>query len=521
MKRFLPVLLQAPLVVLAGGLLAYLLYGAVERIAYPYDIEWMEGGMLVHVWRIREGLGLYTEPDADWIPYIYPPLYPWLMSLVGEPSYVVGRSISLLGTLAAAGAAAFAVHREGASWGFAVAAAGLFIGCYDESGTFYDLVRADALAIGLAAWSIALCKVGSRNAVIGSGLLLVLAFLAKHNYAMFGVGMLIWLWVTHGARRAGVFVLASAVPALIATGAIQLATDGHYLTYLLEVPGSHPLVAERAWPKSEIELASSHLFTNIAMVVLGVIWIARRRFDNNGLYWLLIGATAIGACILMRAHHGGYVNVLMPGHWVLAVGGMAMIGVALRNWTHPALLAVACAVTGWQLWEARWDAEKMIPTADDIAAGERVIDAIGAVDGEVFAPHFPWYPAMAGKTPSLPLISLWDVDHRDGPYKKQAHRVDEAIEAQRWAAVLTPDRHTKHGLEGAYEKGQRLQFKGRTFQTKTGWKVKPTQFWVPKELEDEPDEPALEPDPQLPVEAPEGPGADEVDVELPRPVPGI
>jgi len=278
-------------------------------------------------------------------------------------------------------------------------------------------------------------------------------------------------------------------------------------------------VAERAWPKSELELATVFLYSNIAAAVLGLVWIARRRFTKAGLYWVLVTVTAIGASILMRAHHGGYVNVLMPGHWALAVCGMAMLGVVVRDWSHPVVLALACGLTGWQLWETRWDAQRMIPTEDDVAAGERVIAAIEAVDGEVFAPHFPWYPAMAGKTPSLPLIALWDIDHRGGPYKKEAKRVDTALASQRWAAVLTPDRHTKHGLELHYDKGERLKYSGRTFQTKTGWKVKPTIIWVPMVSEEEPDEPALLPDPELPGEAPEGPGADEVDIDPPGPVP--
>lgn len=518
MKRVLPILIQAPLVLLAGGLLALLLQGAMTRLFYPFDMEWMEGGMLVHAWRLREGLGLYTEPDADWIPYIYPPLYPWVMAVLGEPSYTIGRGLSLVGALAAAAAAAFAVHREGAPWGLAVAAAGLFIGCYDESGTFYDLVRADAFALGFAAWSFVLCRIGTRRAVLGSAALLVLAFLAKHNYALFGVPMVIWLLVAHGRRRALEFAAASMIPALLATAAIQIASGGHYLTYLLEVPGSHPLVGERAWPKSEIELATSHLWTNVAMVGLGLVWVVRRRFDRRGLYWLLMVSVAVGLCILMRAHHGGYINVLMPGHWALAVAGMAMLGAAVRRWPHPVVLAAACAVTGWQLWEARWDNSKMIPTEADVAAGEEVVDTMREIDGEVFAPHFPWYPAMAGKTPSLPLIALWDIDHKGGPYKKYAKRVDEALAAQRWAAVVTPDRHTKHGLEDHYEKGERLRFTGRTFQTKTGWRVKPTTVWLPQ---DRANEAALEPDPELIVPAAEGPGPDEVEVDPSGPVPGI
>ena len=71
------------------------------RLVYPFDIEWMEGGMLVHALRLEQGLPLYPAPSAEFIPYIYPPLYPFLISLLGEPSYLVGRGLSILGTLLA------------------------------------------------------------------------------------------------------------------------------------------------------------------------------------------------------------------------------------------------------------------------------------------------------------------------------------------------------------------------------------------------------------------------------------
>ena len=32
------------------------------RVGYPYDLEWMEGGMLHHAQRIHDGLGIYVPP---------------------------------------------------------------------------------------------------------------------------------------------------------------------------------------------------------------------------------------------------------------------------------------------------------------------------------------------------------------------------------------------------------------------------------------------------------------------------
>ncbi|MCP4808150.1 MAG: hypothetical protein GY913_31160 [Proteobacteria bacterium] len=489
-------------------LLGFLVQGFLARAVYPFDIEWMEGGMLVHVLRVREGLGLYIEPDADFIPYIYPPLYPWVCGLFGEPSYLIGRSVSMAGTLAAAGAAVFAVRKEGAAWGIAVAAGGLYLSCYGASGFFYDLVRADSLAIGFAAWSIALCRQATPRTVIASGLLLTLAFVAKHNWAMFGLPMLLWLGFARSWRVAGIFAAASVIPALVVTAGIQVASDGHYLTYLLEVPSSHPLVAERAWPKSEIELLECLKWTSGLAAIAGLVFV--KRFTRDAAYWLAILGMAAFACILMRAHHGGYINVLMPGHWAIAVCGGAMLGRVTERWQHPGVMLPVAAVLCWQIWDNRWDPAKTMPTAEDAEAGQVVIDRIAEIEGPVFAPHFPWYPVLAGKEPSVPLISLWDIDHKGGPYKPQARSVRKALAEQRWAAVITPDKKLRHGLEEYYESSER--FSGRAMLTRTGYRVKPTTIWVPKDLDPEPDEAPAPADPELPGDTPESPGPVEGDI---------
>ena len=99
--KWLRELVQIPAAVVAVVLVTWFLQDFAQRVVYPWDIEWMEGGMLVHVYRLQNDLGLYVRPSADFVPYIYPPLYPWLMSILGEPSYALGRSVSLVGALAA------------------------------------------------------------------------------------------------------------------------------------------------------------------------------------------------------------------------------------------------------------------------------------------------------------------------------------------------------------------------------------------------------------------------------------
>ena len=160
----------------------------VVRVPFPYDLEWMEGGMLAHAWRVQQGLPLYGEPGPEFIPFVYPPGFAVLLAHLGsltELGYTLGRVLSLTGAVAAAAAIVFVVRREHPSWGPPIAAAVAFLACYPGSGAFYDLVRPDGMFIGLLAWAIALGLVQRRGAAEAAGLVLCLAFIFKHNAAIF------------------------------------------------------------------------------------------------------------------------------------------------------------------------------------------------------------------------------------------------------------------------------------------------------------------------------------------------
>ena len=95
--------------------LGLLFYAVLSRVGYPYDLEWMEGGLLGHAARLSEHQGIYVEPSLDFIPYLYTPLYPALIALLSSLfgiSYTVGRIISLLSLVALLGFAVAAVARE-------------------------------------------------------------------------------------------------------------------------------------------------------------------------------------------------------------------------------------------------------------------------------------------------------------------------------------------------------------------------------------------------------------------------
>ncbi len=229
----------------------------VARLPYPHDLEWMEGGMLAHAWRLQHGLPLYPEAGPDWIPFIYPPGYSAVLAVLGtvvELGHPLGRAVSLAGTVAAAAAVVFVGRLVDRGWGVPLAGAAALLACYEGSGAFYDLVRPDGLCLGLTAWALALGLIRSPRATIASGVLLFLAYTVKHNAAAFGVPLLAGIWLRDGRAGALRFALASVAPALLFTGAMQLATEGRFLAYIVGVPASHPVVGARIWPGTPWEI---------------------------------------------------------------------------------------------------------------------------------------------------------------------------------------------------------------------------------------------------------------------------
>src|SRR6185295_9486540 len=80
-------LARALSLLLAAAFLACYLAIALARIGYPYELEWMEGGMVEHVRRLVEGRAIYAEPSLEFVSFLYPPLY---YAVCAVPSVVLG-----------------------------------------------------------------------------------------------------------------------------------------------------------------------------------------------------------------------------------------------------------------------------------------------------------------------------------------------------------------------------------------------------------------------------------------------
>ncbi len=498
--RRLLLVLELTVLVLVAWIARDTLSAMLTRRTALFDLEWMEGATLVTGMRARDGLPFYTLPSADYVPFIYPPLYAWILGAMGNVAtldYPLARGFSLACTGVASLALLAGARGAGARWPLAWGAVGLFLASWVEGGTFYDLVRTDALALALLGGALVVAVRPSPRSTVAGGLLLAVAFMAKHHAAMFGFPIALALWRRDGWRRAALFGAAAAVPALAFTVAMQVVTDGLFVRYLLEVPGHHGIVAERALPnldaKGQPRGAAWELWK--ALPVTTTLSLALLFRARNRLYWGGVFLTALVVSSLMRGHVGGYLNVLIPCLWVQALLPALVVGTDPvldgAGGTPPATPPVGFAQRfgGWlphlvtgtvavQLWMARDSLERFVPTDADRAAAAKLVERVRALPGPVLSPHAPWLPVQAGHAPSLALIALWDIDHEGGPFRADVKLVPDAMAAHRWKTVLTPDDKLGYGLKEAYAPGPALGVQGPP--TRTGWPLRVRKAWPPR-----------------------------------------
>ncbi|HEX7839161.1 MAG TPA: hypothetical protein VF469_16905, partial [Kofleriaceae bacterium] len=224
------------------------------RVGYPYDLEWMEGGMLHHALRIELGQGIYVPPSADFIPFLYTPLYPTMLALFGSPfgiSYALGRTVSIVGLvgIAVTSIASVAGARPrslGATLAGAALALGLFAASYPFVEGWYDLVRADTFFLfmvtaglaGLPHWARSDDGVVGHGKVAAGAAVMALAFFCKQTGILYvGLGGVIVLVVNW--RRVPTYVAMAGAIGLGGCWLLDRATGGWFWIYVSEIHRAH------------------------------------------------------------------------------------------------------------------------------------------------------------------------------------------------------------------------------------------------------------------------------------------
>lgn len=433
------------LLIIPGAAQLVLLCTAMfSRLRYPYDLEWMEGGVLTHAQRISDGLGIYVEPSIDFIPFLYTPLYPGIIAMFSELfgiTYGVGRTISVLATLGICVLLMNIVRHENGdatkklAWVGGASAIGFFAATYPWVEGWYDLVRADSLFMlmvvgglyGLRLWArdpgqSGLAKIGCACALLG------LSFFAKQTGILFvatgGFLLLALNW-----RRVPLYVAATGVIGLGGTWLLNRVTGGWFWVYIYETHQHHDFNMDRFYKSFSNILFQFPLMTGViavALVAAAATFIAKRRLPRAArgfALWtpvfavaVLVGALGWGTEF---AHFNAYIPAMIFGSLCagLAVPAFASCialfvqdaeetGVGFKGQAAGGVLGLALAV---QLMMAWWSPAHLIPTQADREAGDNLVKTLEEIEGDIFIPYHPWYAHLAGKPTYAHLMGLRDM----------------------------------------------------------------------------------------------------------------
>jgi len=393
--------LRVCVVGLAGFFVALFVYTAMRRLHYPYDLEWVESGVLASIARITHGQPLYAKPSVDYVPYLYAPLYlyvcAWVTKLTGV-SFVAARLVSAMSALATQALLMMYVRRETRSWLAGIAAAGIFASLYFFVEGWFDIGRVDSLFVLL--FLLAIYCTRFEHPLIAA-FVWVLAFQTKQNALPIAIPFLLLYWERRRPMR---MVMALGAYTVLAWGSIAWlnhGSDSWYRFYVFGTVKGLQLVARSAvmYPEEMLLRPLGIIFVVIAAAALMTPVSLRSR---RAAFYAAGSLVMYASFWYVRAHHGAVTNAMLPIYlWTLLLFGMALarLMVAMQRgelggaaWINVLLLAVV-----FQMASQVYGPGTLIPTAAQRADRDKFEQQLQAIPGDVYVVNHSWDAVLAGK----------------------------------------------------------------------------------------------------------------------------
>jgi len=469
------------------------LFIAFSTVAYPFQLQFMEGGTADVIRRILSGKDIYAKPSLDYVAYIYAPLYYYVSSFVsamlGE-GLTAPRLVSLAATFGNALLIYSLVRNEGCSRLLGLLAIGFFASCFVLSGRWYHIARVDSLYLFfLLAGALVLRVTNTASGAISAGVIWGLAFLTKQPALLVVVLAVAVMSVADPKRMA---TLALTFIAVAAGSSLWLNTtsNGWFFYYTFELPSTHALVKSRAtgfWI-SDL-LGDTWIATSLSALCL--LLLARSRQPSR-FFYLGLAAGMIGSSFVSRLHSGGYVNDLMPTYAILSIlmpVGISLVGRRAADWNitrdrkeliHAGLmLAVSC-----QFLLLVVDPRLSIPTARDYQAGERFLEYLEQIPGDVLIFRHRFIQTRAGKKSYGLGAAAGDVLRSHGNVRDALYEeIQAAIRRERFDAIILNRENARQlqpALSEAYELRTRIFVDDSSYYPVTGIRGRPDYVFVPK-----------------------------------------
>jgi hypothetical protein len=465
--------------VAAAAAIALYIYTALSRATFPFELEWLEGGLVDHVVRILEGERLYVAPSLEFVPYIYVPGYAYVSAAVAAifgASVFTLRAVSIVCSLALLAVLAAFVRRERGSWRDGLLAAGLFAATYEIGGAWLDIARIDSMFLLLLMGAIYLVRfAGSARAMALAGLLLTAALLTKQSALVMAPPLLLYAILRLG-RRGAIAAAAFAVSAIASIALLDVVHDGWFLYYVFYAP-----MKQRVLPERYAAFWTSDLFHAFPVATaMGIAWCAlawhtARREESW--FYILAGASLVGATWSTRVHAGAWTNTLIPAYLFLTLAAVRAAG-----WLDTRAVGAGSALVIVQLALLVYDPQRYIPSHADREAAAELQAVLRSAPGDVLVSDHGWFPRLAGKRTFAHEMAVRDVLLMEDEWGERL-RVEyrRALETERFGLVVqdTPDWFPVP-LSRYYQRTARIFDSPDVLWPRTGNRVRPEFIYRPR-----------------------------------------
>ncbi len=441
--------------------LGLFLYAAVRRMGYPFEVEWIESGMLVSVLRIAHGQGLYVKPTLDFVPFLYAPVYLYVSAAVTKlagghgamAGYGAMRLVSTVGTLGSCAAIYALVRTETQRRIAALAAAGLYVACYSVVLGFFDIGRVDSLFVMLVLVALLAQR---RGHPVVAALLWVVAFQTKQTVLPLAVVILAAEW--QRPRRMLTALATFAVAAAASVVWLNHATGGWYGFYLFGLAGGLPIVPRQVALFVPVSLVGP-MAVAWAVIAAAAVTTRVKLGGATAMFYGFVSVTLLGGTWFVESHRGASVNSLMPAYaWAAVLFGVAMarlLDAAEANAAPRLAVLLAAAV---QLVALIYNPGRYVPPQDAVVRTQRFIDQVRALPGDVYVLDHSYDAMLAGKQPHAEGEALGAVlDAKRGAISADLRtELDAAMAEHRYSAVVIDDLATQ-GTSWGFEKQYPLE----------------------------------------------------------------
>lgn len=471
------------------------LWIVISRVHYPFELEWIEGGILEVVHRVIEGESIYVEPSIDFVPFLYPPLYFYLsagFSKIFGFGFFPLRFVSFLASTISFSMIFLIVRDEVKDWRVAFFSMSLFAASFRVTGAWLDIARVDSLFLMFYLSAVYFArKDESSLKIILAGILSALAILTKQTGLILCVPIGIYLLFSQW-KRGLIYSFSAGLIVIGATIFLNLNTDGWYSYYVYTL-----LSQQTQWmPIEFIRFWKDDLLVHMPIATLMMIYFFMGKIKQDHkelLKWSLVFLGALLGTFISRVKIGGYDNVLLPMFSILSIlAGLGLgdlykksqLGKDENKNRVDVIIHIACLI---QLIILFYNPFVQIPSENDLVEGERILQMLTEEEAKIYIPDHGYLSRMAGRNTYAHHAAIWDVlrtDQITDGKRKLTSDLDEIIQQQVFDIIIMDEtgNFCCKEIDTYYTKTEEIFQNNTSFYPVTGDKRRPTFIYVANRL---------------------------------------